>query len=87
MRIDEITAPKPPKKPKSLKPRKPLPKSKTIKPSAKALPNIKPQTASQAMIAAKKRDVQVAKDALKAQQAYQKRHKELEAQRKKLAKR
>lgn len=83
MRIDEITTAKLklPKRPKPIKPRS------TIKPNKKTLPTIKPQTANQAMIAAKKRQVEVAKDALKAEKAYQKRRKQLEKQRKALTKR
>ena len=74
MHFNEFSAPKAPKKPKAIKPRK------TIKPSKKSLPNIKPETPAQAMIAAKKRQIEVDKMALKREQEYQRRHKQLEKQ-------
>lgn len=83
MLICEITLPE---ATKTLPKLKPLPKRKPIKPRKKTLLTIKPQTASQAMIAAKKRDVETAKLALKREKEYQKRSKELEMQRKGWAK-
>ncbi len=75
MRFYEFSAPKAPKKPQRIKPRK------TIKPSKKTLPTIKPETPAQAMITARKRDVDSAKQRLKGQQEFQRRHRELEKQR------
>ncbi len=76
MRFNEFSAPKAPKKPQRIKP------LKTIKPSKKSIPNIKPETPAQAMIAAKKRQIEVSKMALKREQEFQRRHRELEKQRK-----
>lgn len=78
MRIDEIT------QPKRVQTR---PRLKPIKPSTKTLPSIEPQNAAQGMIAAKRRDVETARQALKREKAFQKRHRELEKQRKAWAKR
>ena len=77
MRFFEFSAPKAakaPKKPKAIKPRR------TIKPSKKPLPNTKPLNAADAMIAARKRDIEVAKMALKREKEFQRRRKELEKQ-------
>ena len=82
MLISEISSPntrKPAKARKSLKPKKPL---KTIKPSKKTLPTIKPLKPADAMIAAKNRNVEVAKMALKREKEFQRRHRKLEKQRK-----
>lgn len=73
MLIDEITTAKP-ERPKPIKPRL------TIKPSKKTLPTIKPLMPDQAMIAAKKRQVEVAKMALKREKEFQRRKKELAQQ-------
>jgi hypothetical protein len=80
MRAHEFSAPKAPKKPQRIKPRK------TIKPSKKSLPNTKPLDAADAMIAARKRDIEVAKMALKREKEFQRRRKELEKQRRKNSK-
>ena len=80
MLISEISSPSTHKKAKprkSLKPLKPLKRVKPLKP----LKPISPLNPADAMIADKKRRVEVAKMALKQEKEFQRRRKELEKQR------